>query len=124
AGEADRVAEQVVEIDAALVGEVGRSLGLAGRGGEDGPVELAGEKVCDHRLLEEGGTLGEVLHVAEEVAELLRARPPHQDGLLVDGEEVELAGFVLRLDTAFALRAAAVDELPAGLIDAAIDGAI
>ena len=117
AGEAHRVAEQVVQVDAALVAEVVGPVMVAGGRGEDGGVELAGEEIGDHRFLEEGGAAREVLHVAEQVAHAQRVRAPVQERPLLDAEEIEAAVLVLRLDAGLALLTGAVEQRELGQIE-------
>jgi hypothetical protein len=122
AREAHRVAEQVVQVDAAPVVEMGRAVMVARRGGEDGRVELARKEIRDHRLLERGGAAGEVLHVAEEVPDLRRLRPTAQDGALLDPDDIEPAPLVLGPDLLLALLA--VEDRSLDVLDQLLHGGV
>ena len=90
---------------------------MARRRREDRRVELAGEKVRDHRLLEERGAAREVLHVAEEVAHLQRGGPGAQERALLGADAIEPPALVLGVDSVRALLPRAVQERQLRLIE-------
>ncbi len=94
-----------------------RPVVVARRRGEDRRVELPGEEVGDHRLLQECSSPGEVLHVAEEMSHLQGLGPAPQHRPLARAEKVEPAPLVLGLDGVGVLLSGAVQERRLGLVE-------